>query len=133
MRLTKLSLKGHTNVTDRGLAYIINSRFCSNIIDLDLSQTFISGNVFLLLKGSEHLQLRSLNLNNISNNLNFEDIEAYVFSYNSKLLKRFSLKNGNVNKLDLFFLLLNLESLEEIDMNFHGCIEPSVTYIDRLI
>lgn len=111
VRLTRLSLKGHTNVTDRGLAYIINSRYCSNIGELDLSNTFISGNVFLLLKGSDHLQLKALYTNNLSNSLNFEDLESYVFCDNSKQLKRFQLKNCNVNKLDLFFLLLNLESL----------------------
>lgn len=107
MRLKKLSLKGHTNVTDRGLSYIINSRYCSNINDLDLSNTYISGNVFILLRVSDHLQLKTLNLNNIAS-INYEDLESYVFSQNSKQLKKLQLKNCNINKLDLFFLSLNL-------------------------
>ena len=54
-------------------------------------------------------------------------------SANSRQLKRFQLKNSNLNQLDLFFLKLTLESLEEVDMSFGGNLSTSIDYLDRLI
>lgn len=64
-----------------------------------------------MLKSSDNMQLKDLCANNLPTSLNFADIEAFVMSANSRLLRRFQLKGCNVNQLDLFFLQLNLESL----------------------
>jgi hypothetical protein len=131
--LTKLNLRGRTNVTDRGISYIINSKHCRKISVLDLSNTCISSNVFLMLKSSDNMQLKTLCANNLPNSLNFEDVESYVMSSNSHQLKNFQLKNCNLNQLDLFFLQLNLENLEEIDINFAGNLTSGIDYVERLI
>lgn len=131
--LTELNLKGRSNVTDKGISYVINSKHCKKLVGLDLSNTCISSSVFLMLKGSDNMQLKSLCANNLPNSLNFEEVESYVMSENSRQLKRFQLKNCNLNQLDLFFLQLNLESLEEVDINFGGSLVSSIDYLDKLI
>lgn len=71
--------------------------------------------------------LNRLTLNGIKS-FNFQALKKYIDSKNAKKLKKMSLKDTNLNQLDVFFLQLTLDSLEEINIKFETSMD--LVYVD---